>query len=121
MLINKKYKAIQSPIDALNEALSCYRQKEQLCPSFLKKCHSSPSFLFPSLWVQRVCLSLSIYYTCYELISIQNLNTEPHSPHSQHSRKKVMDHGSEDIPAAPVDPLIHYEENPLNINGGSKE
>lgn len=32
-----------------------------------------------------------------------------------------MDHGSEDIPATPVDPLIHYEENPLNINGGSKE
>lgn len=31
-----------------------------------------------------------------------------------------MDHGSEDIPA-PVDPLIHYEENSLNINGGSKE
>lgn len=32
-----------------------------------------------------------------------------------------MDHGSEDIPAAPVDTLIHYEEDSLNINGGNKE
>lgn len=61
MLINKKYKAIQSPIDALNEALSCYRQKEQLCPSFLNKCHSSPSFLFIPVSLGSECVPFSVH------------------------------------------------------------